>query len=75
MLEQFEREGFVAFRDAWVALDSLHGRPARVLLADAVIVGTARGVDREGALLLETEHGIQRFVSGEASLRVGEDDT
>jgi BirA family biotin operon repressor/biotin-[acetyl-CoA-carboxylase] ligase len=75
MLGQFEREGFAAFRDAWMALDSLHGRPARVLLADAVIVGTARGVDQEGALLLETGHGLQRFVSGEASLRVGEDDT
>ncbi|HSY94013.1 MAG TPA: biotin--[acetyl-CoA-carboxylase] ligase [Steroidobacteraceae bacterium] len=74
MLGQFEREGFAAFRDAWMALDSLHGRPARVLLADAAIVGTARGVDREGALLLETGHGIRRFVSGEASLRAGEDE-
>ena len=34
--------------------------------------GTARGVDQEGALLLDTGHGMQRFVSGEASLRVAE---
>ena len=70
MLGQFEREGFAAFRDAWTALDSLHGRSVHVLLADAVIVGTARGVDREGALLLETGDGMRRFVSGEASLRL-----
>jgi BirA family biotin operon repressor/biotin-[acetyl-CoA-carboxylase] ligase len=75
MLTQFEREGFAAFREAWTALDALNGRPARVLLADAALSGTARGVDQEGALLLETGNRVQRFVSGEASLRVIEGDT
>jgi BirA family biotin operon repressor/biotin-[acetyl-CoA-carboxylase] ligase len=75
MLGQFEREGFAAFRDAWTALDALSGRPAQVLLADTAISGTARGVDQEGALLLETGDRVQRFVSGEASLRVIEGDT
>jgi BirA family biotin operon repressor/biotin-[acetyl-CoA-carboxylase] ligase len=70
MLGQFEREGFAAFRDAWTALDALNGRPARVLLADAVISGTAHGVDEEGALLLEVGGRMERFVSGEASLRL-----
>src|SRR6202022_1956874 len=75
MLRQFEREGFAAFRDAWTALDALSGRPVRVLLGDTVISGTARGVDQEGALLLDTGDRLQRFVSGEASLRVIEGDT
>jgi len=75
MLGQFEREGFAAFRDAWTALDGLNGRPARVLLGDTVISGTARGVDQEGALLLDTGDRVQRFVSGEASLRVIEGET
>ena len=75
MLGQFEREGFAAFRDAWTALDALSGRPARVLLGDTVISGTSRGVDQEGALLLDTGDRVQRFVSGEASLRVIEGDT
>ena len=75
MLAQFEREGFTGFRDAWAALDALNGRPARVLLADKGVCGTARGVDQDGALLLETGDGIQRFMSGEASLRVIEGDT
>jgi BirA family biotin operon repressor/biotin-[acetyl-CoA-carboxylase] ligase len=70
MLAQFEREGFAAFKDAWSELDALSGRPARVLLADTAIAGTARGVDPEGALLLETGDRVQRFVSGEVSLRV-----
>jgi BirA family transcriptional regulator, biotin operon repressor / biotin---[acetyl-CoA-carboxylase] ligase len=75
MLEQFEREGFAAFRDAWTALDALSGRPARVLLGGTTISGTARGVDQDGALLLDTGGRVQRFVSGEASLRVIEGDT
>ena len=74
LLEQFEHQGFAAFRDAWMALDALSGRPARVLLGDAVISGTALGVDLEGALLLDTGDGVQRFVSGEASLRMIEGD-
>jgi BirA family biotin operon repressor/biotin-[acetyl-CoA-carboxylase] ligase len=74
MLRQFEREGFAAFRDAWTALDALSGRPAQVLLGGTAISGTARGVDQEGALLLDTGDRVQRFVSGEASLRVIEGD-
>jgi BirA family biotin operon repressor/biotin-[acetyl-CoA-carboxylase] ligase len=46
----------------------------QVLLADKCLNGTARGVDRDGALLLETASGVQRFVSGEASLRLIEGD-
>lgn len=75
MLCQFEREGFAAFRGAWAALDALRDRPACVSLADSRISGLARGVDAEGALLLETGTGLRRFVSGEASLRMIEGDT
>jgi BirA family biotin operon repressor/biotin-[acetyl-CoA-carboxylase] ligase len=74
MLGQFEREGFGPFRDAWTALDALSGRPARVLLGSTAVSGTACGVDQEGALLLDTGGRVQRFVSGEASLRVIEGD-
>jgi BirA family biotin operon repressor/biotin-[acetyl-CoA-carboxylase] ligase len=75
MLGEFERQGFDAFRDAWLALDALRGRPARVLLDREVIAGRACGVDQEGALLLDTGQGIRKFVSGEASLRVSEGET
>ena len=68
MLDHFEREGFAPFRDAWMALDALGGRPARILAGNSAISGTARGVDDDGALLLESGGRIQRFVSGEVSL-------
>jgi BirA family transcriptional regulator, biotin operon repressor / biotin---[acetyl-CoA-carboxylase] ligase len=70
MLAQYERFGFEAYRDDWTALDALRGREARVMIGEKSTPGIARGVDMDGALLLETEDGMQRFVSGEASLRL-----
>jgi BirA family transcriptional regulator, biotin operon repressor / biotin---[acetyl-CoA-carboxylase] ligase len=69
MLADFERDGFSGFREAWTALDALRDRPAQVLMGEAVICGTARGVDAHGALLLERDGRLQEFVSGEVSLR------
>ncbi|HEX3847560.1 MAG TPA: biotin--[acetyl-CoA-carboxylase] ligase [Steroidobacteraceae bacterium] len=70
MLGQFGQGGFAAFRGGWDALDALEGRAVQVVLADSAISGIARGVDEDGALLVETQAGVRRFVSGEASLRV-----
>jgi BirA family biotin operon repressor/biotin-[acetyl-CoA-carboxylase] ligase len=70
MLVQFERVGFAAFRDEWAALDALNGRPVYVQMGEKRAVGIARGADLDGALLLEVDGQLQRFVSGEASLRL-----
>ncbi len=74
MLVTFEREGFEAFRGTWESLDALRGRRAQVLLGDTRVAGTARGVDENGALRLEYAGRVREFVSGEVSLRLGEDD-
>jgi BirA family transcriptional regulator, biotin operon repressor / biotin---[acetyl-CoA-carboxylase] ligase len=70
MLPLFERHGFAAFRDEWRSLDALRGRAARVLLAQDAVEGIARGVDEDGALLLEHSGKIDKFIAGEASLRL-----
>lgn len=74
MLEEFERSGFAVFREEWLSLDALAGRDARLLAGDGSVEGTARGVDLDGALLLEVEGRLQRHVSGEVSLRLNEGD-
>jgi BirA family biotin operon repressor/biotin-[acetyl-CoA-carboxylase] ligase len=74
MLGGFEAEGFEPFRSEWLALDALGGRAARVLGAQGGIAGIARGVDVDGALLLEDGGRLHRFVSGEVSLRLSEGD-
>jgi BirA family biotin operon repressor/biotin-[acetyl-CoA-carboxylase] ligase len=70
MLPLFERHGFAAFLDEWRSLDALRGRPARVLLARGAVEGIARGVDEDGGLLLEHGGRVDKFIAGEASLRL-----
>ena len=74
MLVKFEAVGFAAFRDEWIALDGLNGRSVLVRMGDNITAGTARGADTDGALLVEVNGRLQRFVSGEASLRLIEGD-
>lgn len=70
MLVQFEHGGFAALRDEWAALDTLNGRLVLLQQGERRSQGIARGVDVDGALLLEIDGRLQRFVSGEASLRL-----
>lgn len=66
----FERRGFIAFRDEWQQRHALHGRRVRIVLAERkAIDGVAAGVADDGALLLETPRGLERFHAGEVSLR------
>ncbi len=38
-------------------------------ISGEVTRGMARGIDTHGALLVETPGGVQRFISGEVSVR------
>jgi BirA family biotin operon repressor/biotin-[acetyl-CoA-carboxylase] ligase len=68
-LQLFSSKGFGPFRDAWHQLDSLANVPVRVLSANEVVEGIARGVASDGALLVDVAGQQQRFVSGDVSLR------
>jgi BirA family biotin operon repressor/biotin-[acetyl-CoA-carboxylase] ligase len=70
-LEEFEQAGFSPFFDEWTAADAMSAQAVRVERGEAVIDGVARGIDLDGALLLEVGGRLERFVSGEASLRAG----
>jgi BirA family biotin operon repressor/biotin-[acetyl-CoA-carboxylase] ligase len=45
--------------------DCLAGRPVRVRQADRIIEGIGRGIDADGALILETDHGLETIVGGQ----------
>jgi BirA family biotin operon repressor/biotin-[acetyl-CoA-carboxylase] ligase len=68
-LQVFERRGFEAFADEWRNRDALKDVPVRVLCANESINGIARGAAEDGALLVDVNGELQRFVSGEVSLR------
>jgi BirA family biotin operon repressor/biotin-[acetyl-CoA-carboxylase] ligase len=63
---EFEESGFDAIAPRWEALFGLREKRVRVEMADQVIIGTARGIDREGALILEDGKGGRlRVVAGD----------
>ena len=69
-LEHFAREGFPAFADDWRRFDSLRDAPVRLTRGDSCLEGTARGADVDGALRLELDGRIKRFLSGDVSVRM-----
>jgi BirA family biotin operon repressor/biotin-[acetyl-CoA-carboxylase] ligase len=69
MLPVFAERGFAAFIDEWQALDALADAHVKVINGAQTLHGAARGVDENGALLVEIDGALQKFVSGEVSLR------
>lgn len=68
-LVEFARAGFEPFASRWSALDALAGEPVRVAQGESAVDGVARGADVDGALLVEVAGRLERFHSGDVSLR------
>lgn len=68
-LRQFEVEGLLPFITRWRRLDNFLDRPVKLLIGEQEIHGIERGVDQQGALLLEQDGIIKPFIGGEISLR------
>ena len=68
-LELFSREGYAPFAARWRELDALAGSRVRVAQAEGSIEGEACGADADGALLVRVDGNLQRFYSGDVSLR------
>lgn len=69
ILREFGTHGFDALHAEWESYHAMQDRPVRLTLADGShLSGIARGVTDEGALLLETNGGVQIFHAGEISL-------
>ena len=69
MVAKYERSGFRAWREEWMALDAYANTPVVLVSGDRRKAGTARGVDDRGALQLETTLGSESIYGGELSLR------
>ncbi|MEZ8144680.1 biotin--[acetyl-CoA-carboxylase] synthetase [Enterovibrio norvegicus FF-162] len=71
-LKQYEETGMTGFVERWDRYDNFNGRAVKLLLGERVVKGIARGINEQGALLLETEAGITPYLGGEISLRADE---
>jgi BirA family biotin operon repressor/biotin-[acetyl-CoA-carboxylase] ligase len=68
-LDEFARDGYGAFAARWAELDALAGARVCIAQADAIVAGEACGADADGALLVRVDGRVQRFYSGDVSLR------
>ncbi len=65
---EFEENGFAPLAPRWEAYFGWRGQRVRIELLDQVVVGIAKGIDHDGALLLEDDHGgLQRVIAGDVT--------
>lgn len=69
VLDRFGAVGFSGMKAAWQHYHAWQGMPVHILGDEQVLAGRCLGVDDDGSLLLETDSGLERIVSGDVSLR------
>jgi BirA family transcriptional regulator, biotin operon repressor / biotin---[acetyl-CoA-carboxylase] ligase len=63
---ELEQAGFTALARRWQSYFAWRSRRVRVELLDQCTIGTAKGIDRDGALVLVDDHGVeQRILAGD----------
>ncbi|PWC09280.1 bifunctional biotin--[acetyl-CoA-carboxylase] ligase/biotin operon repressor BirA [Brenneria corticis] len=68
-LATFEQRGLAPFISRWEQLDNYFNRPVKLLIGNREIHGIERGIDNQGALLLENDGELTQYIGGEISLR------
>lgn len=71
-LQSFEQEGLGPWLARWKKLDNFIDRPVKLIIGEREIFGISRGIDAQGALLLEQDGVIKPWMGGEISLRSAE---
>ena len=68
----FENEGLAPYLTRWEKLDNFINRPVKLIIGDKEIFGISRGIDAQGALLMEQDGMVKPWIGGEISLRSAE---
>ncbi|MXP67980.1 bifunctional biotin--[acetyl-CoA-carboxylase] ligase/biotin operon repressor BirA [Pantoea sp. Aalb] len=66
----FEKNGLTPFISRWKILDNCMNRSVKLITETHEIYGIARGIDKQGRLLLDQNGKISTWIDGEISLRV-----
>lgn len=69
LYEEAQRDGFDRILDEWRQSSVTLGREVNVIMPNETYSGTARDIDADGCLLVDTPHGTQRVVAGDVSIR------
>ena len=68
-LTLFENDGLEPFINKWRALDIYSNQAVKLIVGQQIIFGISKGIDANGAILLETKQGIKAYHGGEISVR------
>lgn len=68
-LPMFEASGLKPFLQDWENADLYINKPIKLLLGERSVQGISKGIDENGALLLENSSGIVAYHGGEISVR------
>jgi len=68
-LAAFENTGLAPVLDEWRRYDAIYGQPVVVTTVHDDETGIVCGIDASGALLVESDSGIKRYLSGDVSVR------
>ncbi|PKG81550.1 biotin--[acetyl-CoA-carboxylase] synthetase [Colwellia sp. 75C3] len=71
-LHQHQQEGLVPMLDEWHAHDAFLNKRVKLITGERVTHGICRGVNNQGALLLEVDGQVKPVYGGEVSLRMDE---
>ena len=69
-IEEFQANGFSGFQSEWSEFDVTRGQQIEIMSPGGSLHGRSLGVDRDGALKIETKNGVQVVRSGYVSLRI-----
>ena len=68
-LSDYEINGMCGFVERWKRLDNFLDRPVKLIIGTREISGVVKGINEQGAVLLQTDKGVEAFIGGEISLR------
>jgi len=68
-LQQHQNEGLITMLDEWHAHDIYLNKRVKLLTGERITKGICRGINNQGALLLEVNGEIKPIYGGEVSLR------
>jgi BirA family biotin operon repressor/biotin-[acetyl-CoA-carboxylase] ligase len=69
-LERFEKSGIESISGQWQEYDILLGKKVEVVQSASRYSGLARGIDQNGALVVETDEGVRQIYGGEVCCRL-----
>lgn len=68
-MHDYQTRGFDPVRQGWSEWDLLDGKLLNIKMENQTITGTGRGIDEHGAILVECDGKLERFLAGDVSLR------